>query len=75
MAIHYRCRHCGVGMGSFNEQLDSQQLGFHHLNEHERQEMIRYDNNGDVNVDVICEDCQEALERNPDYHQLETFIQ
>ncbi len=36
-------------------------------------DFIHYHNSGDIVVKIICEDCQ-ALERNPDYHQYETFI-
>jgi hypothetical protein len=37
--------------------------------------MIDYLPNGDIYVKTICEDCQEALDRNPDFHQCEKFIQ
>jgi hypothetical protein len=76
MALHYFCRHCGVKVGSIDKiSLYSESLGFHHLTDHERQEMITYQSNGDIHVKTICEDCQEALERNPDLHQYENFIQ
>lgn len=55
--------------------LYSESLGFHQLSDQERQEMISYNPNGDIHVKAICEDCQEALERNPDLHQHDTFIQ
>ncbi|MFY0761123.1 MULTISPECIES: anti-sigma-F factor Fin family protein [Metabacillus] len=76
MALHYKCRHCGVNVGTIDSvSVYSEQLGFHHLSQEERQEMISYESNGDILVKTICEDCQEALERNPDYHQLQRFIQ
>lgn len=76
MALHYYCRHCGVKVGSIeNQSLHSQQLGFHQLTVDERNEMIEYQNNGDIHIKTICEDCQEALHRNPDYYGLDTFIQ
>jgi hypothetical protein len=76
MAINYVCRHCNHKVGKLEQQSASaKQLGFDHLNEQERLEMIDYQTNGDMTVKTICEDCQEALQRNPDYHQLETFIQ
>ncbi|MCA1530915.1 DUF2757 family protein, partial [Bradyrhizobium yuanmingense] len=28
----------------------------------------------DIHVKTICEDCQEALARNPEWHQYEKFI-
>lgn len=76
MTIHYRCKHCQIPLGQIEEPMVStSQLGFDHLTGDERKDMITYDTNGDMHVKVICEDCQEALERNPDLHQMETFIQ
>lgn len=64
MALHYYCRHCGVKVGSLDESaVQSEALGFHHLTNEERNDMISYRENGDLHVQTICEDCQEALER------------
>ncbi|QGQ43933.1 anti-sigma-F factor Fin family protein [Metabacillus sediminilitoris] len=76
MALHYHCRHCGVKVGSIDSiSVSSEQLGFHQLSNDERQEMITYQDNGDMHIKTICEDCQDALNRNPDLHQYESFIQ
>ncbi|WP_336883738.1 anti-sigma-F factor Fin family protein [Priestia koreensis] len=76
MSIHYRCRHCRCAVGELDQpQVDMKQLGLDHLNIEERKEFVSYETNGDVVIKTICEDCQEALERNPDYHQIRTFIQ
>ncbi|RBW67669.1 anti-sigma-F factor Fin family protein [Bacillus taeanensis] len=76
MAIYYNCRHCGVNVGVLEEKsLHIEQLGFHLLTNEERMEMIETDYQGNTVVKIICEDCQEALERNPVYHQLDRFIQ
>lgn len=76
MAIYYYCRHCQVQVGSLEQTiLSTSELGFDHLTQEERQEMISYDGSGNVYVKVICEDCQEALERNPEFHQIDNFIQ
>ena len=76
MAIHYHCRHCGVNIGSLEQlSVDSERLGFHKLSEEERQEMVTYDAHGDIQVTSICEDCQELLQSNPDYHQYDFLIQ
>ncbi|MDQ0202129.1 anti-sigma-F factor Fin family protein [Neobacillus ginsengisoli] len=76
MAIHYHCRHCGTKLGSIeNASIHSETLGLHKLTEQERQEMVAYDlSAGDINITAICEDCQEALERNPEYHQYDFLI-
>lgn len=76
MAIYYYCRHCGVQVGKIEQSIIStSQLGFDHLTGEERREMIEYDGSGNVYVKVICEDCQEALERNPELHQFGNIIQ
>ncbi|MFE8704037.1 anti-sigma-F factor Fin family protein [Cytobacillus sp. FJAT-54145] len=75
MAIHYQCRHCGVKMGSIDQMsLHSEQLGFHKLTDEERLDMVSFESSGDINIKSICEDCQESLERNPDYHQYDYLI-
>ncbi len=76
MALHYFCRHCGVKVGSLDRMsLYSESLGFSQLTDEERHDMISYESTGDIHVKTICEDCHEALERNPDLHQYERFIQ
>ncbi|NSL52890.1 anti-sigma-F factor Fin family protein [Calidifontibacillus erzurumensis] len=76
MPIRYFCRHCQVHIGDVDsDMIDARSLGFHLLSEEERLEMINYDSDGNIIVKSICEDCQEALERNPDFHSLHTFIQ
>lgn len=76
MALYYYCRHCGVSVGKLEKHsLYSHQLGFHQLTDEERNEMIHYQQNGDIHIQTICEDCHEALQRNPDYYGLEKFIQ
>ncbi|WP_246946033.1 anti-sigma-F factor Fin [Bacillus pinisoli] len=75
MSIHYKCRHCGVSVGKIDTMsVDSQALGFHQLDDQDRMNMISYQNDGDIHVKTICEDCHEALERNPQFHEAETFI-
>ncbi|WLR50908.1 anti-sigma-F factor Fin family protein [Bacillus tianshenii] len=76
MAIRYYCRHCGYKVGEISDLTASaERLGFHHLTDQERLDMLTYQANGDIDVKTICEDCHEALHRNPDFHQLRTFIQ
>lgn len=76
MAIVYECRHCRQEIGRISQlEIDAKYLGFQMLSSEERIEMIHYESDGNVRVKIICEDCQEALERNPLYHQLDDFIQ
>ncbi|RLQ91684.1 anti-sigma-F factor Fin family protein [Falsibacillus albus] len=76
MAIHYICRHCGTRIGSLNKlSVHTEQLGLHKLSDIERQEMVSYEDSGDIQITSICEDCQEALERNPGLHEYDYLIQ
>lgn len=76
MAITYRCRYCGTQIGQLRQGIFHwHDLGFDQLSAAERHDMLSYDENGDVRVEAVCEDCQEALERNPEYHELHSFIQ
>ncbi|MBO8178328.1 MAG: anti-sigma-F factor Fin family protein [Bacillus sp. (in: Bacteria)] len=76
MAIHYFCRHCGIKVGTIDRMpVNAEQIGIHKLNEKERLDMVSYEPNGNIHIKTICEDCQEALERNPDYYQFDFFIQ
>lgn len=74
MSTFYYCRHCGCRIGSImNEEAHNVVVG--QLSEQDKKEMVRYDEYGNVYVKSICEDCQEILERNPHYHEYDTFIQ
>ncbi|TYS13660.1 anti-sigma-F factor Fin family protein [Rossellomorea vietnamensis] len=75
MAIHYHCRHCGYKVGSLNQvSVHSEQVGLHKLSDEDRLDMVSYEQNGDIHIKTICEDCQESLNRNPDYHQSDYLI-
>jgi Protein of unknown function (DUF2757) len=75
MAIHYHCRHCGTKLGSIEQtSVHSETLGLHKLTDQERLDMVTYDASGEIYIKAICEDCQEALERNPEYHQYDFLI-
>ncbi|WP_059174198.1 anti-sigma-F factor Fin family protein [Bacillus sp. FJAT-27445] len=75
MAIHYLCRHCGIALGSIDkEAADSIMLGLHMLNGQERATMVSYEQNGDIQIKSICEDCQESLEKDPSLHQYDYLI-
>jgi hypothetical protein len=75
MAIHYHCRHCGIKLGTIDQTfVEAERLGFNTLNDEERQDIITYNHNGDLNVKSICEDCQESFNKNPEYYQNEFLI-
>jgi hypothetical protein len=55
--------------------MHSESLGFNQLTSSERENMLSYNENGDIHVQSICEDCHEALTRNPELYQLDNLIQ
>ncbi|WP_170005977.1 anti-sigma-F factor Fin family protein [Bacillus fonticola] len=76
MALHYVCRHCQSQVGTLDqERLATTNLGFDVLTNAERQNMISFMSNGDLEIKTICEECQEALDQSPHYHEQQTFLQ
>ena len=76
MMISYFCRHCSAQLGTIEDvSVHSEQLGLHKLTEEERQEMVIYESDGNIHIKAICEDCHEALSRNPELHQYDYLIQ
>lgn len=76
MSVIYQCRHCGQKIGEVDHQfLDTTMLGFNELTAEEKQEMIRYEKNGNIHVSAICDDCYDTLSKHPEYHELDHFIQ
>lgn len=67
MSVKYVCRYCGQDIGHIdNPDVTERQLGFQFLTTEERKHIISYETNGDIVAKVVCEYCQEALERNPE---------
>ncbi|GAB3054570.1 anti-sigma-F factor Fin [Virgibacillus ainsalahensis] len=76
MSIVYKCRHCGGVIGKLEQQvIDTSMLGFDQLTSKEKEDMIKYKDNGDVHIQAICENCEETLGNHPHYHELDFFIQ
>lgn len=76
MNIIYKCRHCEQNIGTLRtDEVSFDQLGWERLTVEERTEMIQTSANGDVEIRVICENCETTLKENPNYHELDFFIQ
>ncbi|WP_306465020.1 MULTISPECIES: anti-sigma-F factor Fin family protein [Virgibacillus] len=72
----YMCRHCGQEIGQLKQQrVDTSMLGLDQLTAKEKEEMVTYKPNGDVQIKAICENCEDALGHHPHYHELDFFIQ
>ena len=76
MAVIYQCRHCKQQIGAFDQEaVDANHLGLDQLTDEEHEDMVQMHENGNIEIKTICENCQEALESNPHYHELDSFIQ
>lgn len=76
MSFIYKCRHCGHLIGELKKETFNQsQLGFDQLSAAERHVMIQPQENGDICIQSICENCEDSLEQNPRYYELDFFIQ
>ncbi|GAA0609062.1 anti-sigma-F factor Fin [Virgibacillus siamensis] len=76
MAIVYTCKHCGNTIGRLDQRtVDSTMLGLDQLSSEDKQEMVHYQRNGDIHIQAICENCEDSLDSNPQYHELDFFIQ
>lgn len=67
MAIQYVCRYCRTPIGRIeDDRVTEMQLGFHWLTPEERKDIISYELDGEIRVQVICDTCQEMLQYNPE---------
>lgn len=53
-------------MGKVDQFIDEERLGFHLLSPQERESIISQQENGDTQVNVVCEHCQEVIDRHPE---------
>lgn len=67
MAVTYICKYCRSNIGKIEETVISEQrLGFNSLTDDERKDIITYNLNGDIVVQLVCDYCNEALSSNPE---------
>lgn len=76
MSIVYTCRHCAKKIGELDsESVNFSMLGIDELSTEEKHQIIQYENNGDLQINVICDSCHKILDKHPEYHELDFFIQ
>lgn len=76
MAVIYTCRHCNQHVGKLEQKLvDTSLLGFDQLTNEEKKDMVHHKDNGDIQINTICESCEKTLGEHPHYHELDFFIQ
>ncbi|MDR6227106.1 anti-sigma-F factor Fin [Desmospora profundinema] len=65
--LEYRCRYCNHLIGQIeDDRVTELDLGFHRLTPAERRDIIVDEPEGHTQVNVVCETCQDMLERNPE---------
>jgi len=75
MTIKYVCKHCQNEIATINSSVTDSQLGLNALSEQEKQDMISYDSMGNMQVNICCDYCYEALNANPDLLQYNSPLQ
>ena len=76
MAIKYICKHCKSELGAITSAaVTEQELGLDALSQAERYDMIGYDSQGNMVVQLVCNYCSEALARNPELMLYENPLQ
>lgn len=74
MSIQYVCKYCRSQLGEIEQTVISEeQLGFDALSPEEKKSILQYREDGQIVAYVICEHCQETLDRHPEL-SLYTYI-
>jgi hypothetical protein len=55
--------------------LDLEKIGWNVLSTEEKNQLMNYQQDQTVTLQSICENCQQLLDQNPQYHELDYFIQ
>lgn len=67
MSFRYVCRYCNHQLGHItNTLLNERELGFDMLTPEEKEHIVKKQDNGDTHVHVVCEHCQDTIQRNPE---------
>lgn len=75
MAITYICRHCKQHIGTLEKhKVDAAMLGLHALSNSEQREMVQHTGEGEMQIQTICDQCEETLKTHPQYYELDYFI-
>jgi len=76
MPIRYKCRHCETEIGQLPfDRIDDQFLHKHELTQEDQHIYIKNGAEGDYTVQCICEECQDSLQKFPNYYALKKWIQ
>lgn len=75
MHINYKCSHCNQHVGQLKMgEVNIDRLGWERLTIEERSKMIKQNSDGDIEIETICENCEQTLQAHPNYYELDFFI-
>lgn len=71
MRFEYVCRYCKQPVGAVDQALwtyadGAQRLGLHHLDKDHQQEVIQSQQGNSVQVQTVCEQCEQAVNMHPE---------
>lgn len=76
MGIRYTCRHCDSEIGTIPfDSVRETVLYLQQLDEHEEEQFLVYEKDGNLTVRCICEHCEQSLRNFPDYYSLQKWLQ
>ena len=76
MAIRYTCRHCETEIGTLPfESVKETVLLLQKIDKGEVEHFLTYEKDGELTVRCICEQCEQSLQRFPDYYTLNKWLQ
>lgn len=76
VTIRYHCRHCETEIGSlpFESAQEALQL-LQKLDETEEERFLTFGKDGALTVRCICEQCENSLQKFPDYYTFNKWLQ
>lgn len=75
MTIRYICRSCRHTLAEFTQMTHEIESSINALTPEDRLRMITEDGNGNMDVQVLCEYCQEAILHHPELSLLSSPLQ
>ncbi len=75
MGIKYQCKHCGTDIGEIGfEHFETVQTGLQKFTKEEQESSVSHEE-GNMQIQVVCDECQQALESNPQFYEYGHYIQ
>lgn len=75
MAIRIKCRHCNNEIGHIPDRSVLQDGRVKQMKEEFAEEFFTQDEKGSITVTSTCEHCEKSLQDNPNYYEMNNWIQ